>query len=82
MVICYKCGKVLSSLQNLNYHLSKKVPCDSDDLKCPSCVKVFPSKTKLYMHLKLCEKLHQNKHMSPHRFLLKCSPKNINNYIC
>ena len=35
MPICFRCGKMLSTAQSLEYHLKKKITCNS--LKCNNC---------------------------------------------
>ena len=42
MPICFKCGKNLATDQSLQYHLQKRVKCNT--LSCPTCKKQFPNK--------------------------------------
>lgn len=52
--VCHRCGRVLSSEQALNYHLSKKIKCNS--LFCKTCNVYFTSKTKFKNHSCTAEK--------------------------
>ena len=52
MPICFKCGKNLATDQSLQYHLQKRVPCNT--LKCPGCKKQFPNKLLLDNHKLEC----------------------------
>ena len=47
---CNVCDKVLSSLERLNYHLSKKV-CQRPSRICPLCGKLFKSKQSCQYHI-------------------------------
>ena len=53
MPICYRCGKHLTTEQGLQYHLSKKVQCNT--LSCDICDKRFENKTLLRNHQILCK---------------------------
>lgn len=48
---CKKCGKMLSSVQNLEKHMNKKIPCDSI-IKCHKCDRIFKTKQLLLSHQK------------------------------
>ena len=54
MPICYRCGKVLSTNQALDYHLNKKYKCNFA-WKCIHCKETFDTQLKLNAHVKLCE---------------------------
>ena len=51
--MCYKCGKNLTTEQSLKYHISRKYPCDSKELKC-ECGHLFPSRLDLRVHKISC----------------------------
>lgn len=50
MYKCDTCDKVLSSLERLNYHLSRKV-CQKPSRICPLCGKIFKSKQSCQYHI-------------------------------
>lgn len=50
MYQCNVCDKVLSSLERLNYHLSRKV-CQKPSRICPMCGKRFKSKQSCQYHI-------------------------------
>ena len=52
MPICFKCGKNLATDQSLQYHLQKRVPCNT--LNCLKCKKQFPNKLLLENHKHEC----------------------------
>ena len=52
MPICFKCGKDLATDQSLQYHLQKRVPCNT--LNCLKCKKQFPNKLLLDNHKHEC----------------------------
>lgn len=52
---CSKCGKVLKSKQNLDYHI-KNVVCRSKAVACTHCEKLFSSSSSMHNHLKRCPK--------------------------
>ena len=52
MPICFKCGKNLATDQSLQYHLQKRVPCNT--LNCSKCKKQFPNKILLDNHKHEC----------------------------
>lgn len=52
MPICFKCGKNLATDQSLQYHLQKRVPCNT--LNCTKCKKQFPNKLLLDNHKHEC----------------------------
>lgn len=72
MVICYKCSKILSTQQALDYHLSKKIPCNSIKLVCPFCKKISSSVSKRNLCIKKC-KLEESKE--------KCVNYNVKNEV-
>jgi len=52
MPICFKCGKDLATDQSLQYHLQKRVKCNT--LNCLTCKKQFPNKLLLENHKYEC----------------------------
>lgn len=52
MPICFKCGKNLATDQSLQYHLQKRVKCNT--LICPGCKKQFPNKLLFDNHKYEC----------------------------
>lgn len=52
MPICFKCGKDLATDQSLQYHLQKRVKCNT--LNCSTCKKQFPNKLLLDNHKHEC----------------------------
>ena len=52
MPMCFKCGKVLATDQSLQYHLKKRVPCNT--LYCMKCNQQFPNKILYDNHLHEC----------------------------
>lgn len=52
MPICFKCGKNLATDQSLQYHLQKRVKCNT--LICPLCKKQFPNKLLFDNHKHEC----------------------------
>ena len=52
MPICFKCGKNLATDQSLQYHLQKRVKCNT--LNCTKCKKQFPNKLLLDNHRHEC----------------------------
>ena len=52
MPICFKCGKNLATDQSLQYHLQKRVKCNT--LNCTKCKKQFPNKLLLDNHKHEC----------------------------
>ena len=58
MPICFKCGKELATEQSLQYHLQKRVPCNT--LVCPICKKHFPNKILLQNHMHECKETSNN----------------------
>ena len=52
MPICFKCGKNLATDQSLQYHLQKRVPCNT--LNCNKCKIQFPNKLLLDNHKHEC----------------------------
>jgi len=53
MPICFKCGKNLSTDQSLQYHLNRRVKCNT--LHCDKCDKQFQSKLSFDSHLHECD---------------------------
>ena len=53
MPICFKCGKDLATDQSLQYHLQKRVKCNT--LSCNKCKKQFPNKILFDNHKHECE---------------------------
>jgi len=53
MPICFKCGKELATDQSLQYHLQKRVKCNT--LNCVNCKKQFPNKLLLENHKHECK---------------------------
>ena len=53
MPICFKCGKDLATDQSLQYHLQKRVKCNT--LNCTTCKKQFPNKLLLNNHKYECK---------------------------
>ena len=51
---CFKCGKELATDQSLQYHLNKRVKCNS--LYCDICHKQFPNKLLYETHFHVCQK--------------------------
>ena len=51
---CYRCGKMLCTMQALEYHLNKKVKC-SKPHTCEFCDKEFDSKLELLYHRRECK---------------------------
>lgn len=51
--LCVKCNKKFKTNQDLNRHLSRKIPCDRI-LKCCKCDKVFKTKFNLERHKNTC----------------------------
>ena len=52
MPICFKCGKNLATDQSLQYHLQKRIKCNT--LICLRCKKQFPNKLLLDNHKHEC----------------------------
>jgi len=57
MTICPRCGKLLSTQQALEYHLKKKIPCNSL-YRCGNCSKEFNSNEELLLHKRNCTMPH------------------------
>ena len=64
MPICFKCGKELATDQSLQYHLQKKVKCNT--LKCLTCKMQFPNKLLLENHKHECSSITQPKSITRH----------------
>ena len=58
MPICFKCGKNLATDQSLQYHLQKRVKCNT--LMCQGCKKQFPNKLLLDNHKHECTTITEN----------------------
>ena len=48
---CKKCNKDFSTINNLEKHQKKKIPCDRV-IRCEKCLKVFQHKGDLHKHEK------------------------------
>ncbi len=54
MKVCIKCNKEFNTNQDLNRHLSRKIPCDRI-LQCFKCLKEFKTKFNLERHKESCK---------------------------
>lgn len=52
---CHRCGIQLATKQSLQYHLNKKIKCNS--LQCNSCEELFQSTSSLSIHKSECAEL-------------------------
>ena len=57
---CFRCGKSLSTMQSLEYHLSKKTPCNA--LKCVLCKCTLETISEFNIHKIKCEEK-RNRHL-------------------